>query len=65
MLGCSCETTKREYQKKVHEEFLPVLLKDFSREVVVKFTGGKMSEGDEDKIKVFIEMVGKSSTQKV
>ena len=51
----------REYQRKVQEEFLPVLVSDFSKEVVVKSSGGKMSEEDRDKIKVFIGLVGKSS----
>ena len=44
---------------------MPVLVKDFSREVFVKFSGGKMNEEDEDKIKVFIEMVGEVPTKKL
>ena len=41
----------REYQRKVQKEFLPVLLDDFSSEKVVKFSRGKISEEDKDKIK--------------
>ena len=55
----------REYQRKVKEEFLPVLVKDFSSEIVVRFSGGKMSEEDKEKVKVFIEMVGKSSIKQL
>ena len=39
-------------------------MSDFSREVVVKFSGGKMSEEDRNKIRVFIELVGKSSIKR-
>ena len=38
-------------------------MKDHSREVVVKFSCGKITEGDKDKIKMFISMIGKSSTK--
>ena len=48
-----------EYQKKLKEDFLPVLLNDFSRKMVVKFSGGKMSEEDKSKVKMFMEMVKK------
>ena len=36
----------KEYQQKIREEFLPVLVNDFSRKMVVKFSRGKMSEVD-------------------
>ena len=36
----------KEYQQKIQEEFLPVLVNDFSRKMVVKFSRGKMSEVD-------------------
>ena len=49
-----------EYQKKIQEDFLPVLVDDFSRKMVVKFSGGKMSEEDKDKIKMFMVMVKKT-----
>ena len=52
------------YQRKVQEEFFPVLVKDFTCEKVVKFTKGKMSEEDKGIMKEFIEMVGKSSIKK-
>ena len=49
-----------EYQKRIKEDFLPALLNDFSRKMVVKFSGGKMSDEDKSKIKLFMEMVKKS-----
>ena len=54
-----------EYQKKLKEYFLPVLLNDFSRKMVVKFSGGKMSEEDKSKVKMFMEMVKKSEVKSV
>ena len=54
-----------EYQQRFKEEFLPTLLNDFSTEMVVKFNGGKMSEEDKSKIKVFMEMVKKSDIKSV
>ena len=54
-----------EYQQKLKEDFLPVLLNDFSRKLVVKFSGGKMSEEDKNKIKLFMEMVKKSDVKSV
>ena len=40
-------------------------MKEFTCEKVVKFTKGKMSDEDKDKLKEFIEMVGKSSIKKL
>ena len=54
-----------EYQQKLKEDFLPVLLNDFSRKLVVKFSGSKMSEEDKNKIKLFMEMVKKSDVKSV
>ena len=55
----------KEYQEKVKEEFLPILVNDFSKEVVITFSGGKISEEDKDKLKVFVEMVEKSNIDKL
>ena len=44
---------------------MPVLVNDFSRRMVVKFSGGKMSVEDKDKIKMFMEMVKKTDLQSV
>ena len=55
----------KEYQQKIQEEFLPVLVDDFSRELDVKFSGGKLCEEDIQKIKKFMEMVEKSSIRKI
>ena len=52
-----------DYQHKLKEDFLPVLENDFSKKMVVKFSGGKMSEEDKDRIRVFMEMVRKSNTK--
>jgi hypothetical protein len=54
-----------EYQQRLKEDFLPVLLNDFSSKMVVKFSGGKMSEEDKSKIKMFMEMVKKSDVKSV
>ena len=53
-----------EYQQRLKKDYLPTLLKDFSTEIV-KFSGGKMSEEDRSKIKVFMEMVKKSDIKSV
>ena len=55
----------QDYQQRIQLDFLPVLVNDFSRTVVVKFTRGRMSEEDINKIKQFIEMVEKSNLKKV
>ena len=55
----------KEYQQQIQQEFLPVLVNDFSRELVVKFSGGKLCEEDIQKIKKFMEMVEKSSIRKI
>ena len=44
-----------EYQRKVKDEFLPVLVKDFGSSIIVKFSGGNISEENIEKIKKFIE----------
>ena len=49
-----------EYQRKVKDEFLPVLVKDFGSSIIVKFSGGNISEENIEKIKQFMEMVTKS-----
>ena len=54
-----------EYQRKVMEEFLPVLVKDFSTSQIVKFQGGKMSQDDIEVVKNFMEMVDKSNIRKL
>ena len=54
-----------EYQRKVMEEFLPVLVKDFSTSQIVKFQGGKMSQEDIEVVKNFMEMVDKSNIRKL
>ena len=55
----------QEYQQKMERDFLPVLIKDFSNQIVVKFSGGKMSKEDIEKLEMFIEMVGKSNPKQV
>ena len=59
------KTAIKEYQEKIKEDFLPVLVDDFSRKMVVKFSGGKMSVEDKHKIKMFMEMVKKSDLNAV
>ena len=54
-----------EYQRKLKDEFLPVLVKDFGSSVTVKFNGGKISEEDIEKIKKFMEMVKKSDIKMI
>ena len=54
-----------DYQRKVLEEFLPVLVKDFSTSQIVKFHGGKMSQEDIEAVKNFMEMVEKSNIKKL
>ena len=54
-----------EYKKKVIEEFLPVLVKDFGSKTVVRFSGSKMSQDDINKIKMFMEMLQKSNLKKI
>ena len=52
-----------EYKHQLKEDFLPVLVNDFSKKMVVKFSGGKMNDEDKEKIRVFMEMVRKSNTK--
>ena len=54
-----------EYQTKVKEDFLPVLVNDFGKELAISFTGGKISDEDVEKLKLFIEMVEKSNIRKI
>ena len=49
----------------MEKDFLPVLINDFSKQIVVKFSGGKMSEEDIEKLKMFMEMVGQSNLKQV
>ena len=50
-----------DYQRKLLEEFLPVLVSDFSGSVVVKVTRGKMGEEDIRNLEKFMVMVEKSN----
>ena len=52
-----------EYKQQLKDDFLPVLVDDFSKKMVIKFSGGKMSEEDKEKIRVFMEMVRKSNNK--
>ena len=53
------------YQQRIQHDFLPVLVNDFRRTDVVKFTRGRMSEEDINKIKLFMQMVEKSNIKKI
>ena len=55
----------KDYQHKIQEDFLPVLVKDFSSKIVVKFKGGKMCDEDICKIKKFMEMLEKSNIKNI
>ena len=57
------KTALNEYQQKFKEDFLPILVDDFSKEIVIKFSGRKMSEEDKKKVKDFMEMVKRSNTR--
>ena len=50
-----------DYQRRLLDDFLPVLVRDFSTSIVVKFSRGKMSEEDIKNLKSFMEMVEKSN----
>lgn len=52
------------YDHRILNEFLPVLVEDFSKSLVVKFSGAKMSEEDINKVKKFMEMVSKSNIRR-
>ena len=54
-----------EYQQVVMDDFLTVLVTDFNQKMVIKFSGGKMSQEDKDKLKVFMEMVKKSNMKNI
>ena len=51
----------KEYQQKVQELFLPVLVQDFSTKLVIQFRKGKMSDEDVEKVKAFMKMVEESN----
>ena len=55
----------KEYQKTMEEDFLPVLVQDFSGGIVVRFSGGKMSVEDKNKIRLFMDMVAKSDLKRL
>ena len=55
----------KDYQHNIQEDFLPVLVKDFSTKIVVKFKGGKMCQEEIGKIKMFMEMLEKSNINKI
>ena len=55
----------QEYQQRIEEEFLPVLVKDFGSKLEVKFRDGRMSEEDIGKIKEFMKSVEKSSIKNI
>jgi hypothetical protein len=54
-----------EYEKKILEEFLPVLIDDFGKEIVVRFSGGEMSEEGIGNLKLFMKMVERSNSKKL
>ena len=55
----------KSYQLRMQEEFIPVLIDDFSKEILVKFSGGKVCEEDIMKIQKFIEMMEKSDIKEI
>ena len=55
----------KEYQQRINEDFLPVLVNDFGRKLEVKFSGGKMKEEEITKLKMFLDMVEKSSIKHI
>ena len=44
---------------------MPVLVQDFSGGIAVMFSGGKMSEEDKNKIRLFMDMVAKSDLKRL
>ena len=44
---------------------MPVLVQDFSGGIAVRFSGGKMSEEDKNKIRLFMDMVAKSDLKRL
>ena len=54
-----------DYQRKILEDFLPVLVHDFSKSVVVKFSRGKLTDEDISNLKRFMDMVEKSNFKKL
>ena len=54
-----------EYQRKMKEDFLPVLVSDFSKKLVVKFSAGRMSDEDKAKIKEFMQKVQLSNIKSI
>ena len=61
----SVKEAVNDYKTKILEGFLPVLVSDFSRSVVVKVIKGKMCEEDVENLKRFMEMVEKSNFRKL
>ena len=59
------KTALKEYQQRIKEDFLPVLVNDFGRKLEVKFSGGKMNEEEITKLKMFLDMVEKSSIKHI
>ena len=54
-----------KYQRRVQEEFLPILVNDFGKAIEVKFSGGKMKEEEIEKVKLFMTMVEKSNIKRL
>ena len=56
----SVKNVIQEYQQRLEDDFLPVLVKDFAQDIVIKFTAGQLSEENKSKINMFLDMVEKS-----
>ena len=65
--GCfqAVKAVIQQYQQTFEDEFLPVLVSDFAEDIVIKFTGGQLSEEDKSKIDMFIVMVEKSDLKRL
>ena len=59
------KTAVKEYQQRIKEDFLPVLVNDFGRKLEVKFSGGKMKEEEITKLKIFLDMVERSRPERI
>ena len=55
----SVKNVIQEYQQRLEDDFLPVLVKDFAQDIVIKFTAGQLSEENKSKINMFLDMVEK------
>jgi hypothetical protein len=59
------KTLIKEYQNQFMNAFLPALLDDFGKDVVIKFSGGVMSDEDIGKLKMFIDRVERSNVKRL